>query len=74
MEESGYYESLHVTTVEAIEQAAVMVDRFNRLFLRTLRQIRDLLQYSTAMVINNPAQVNIANQQVNTTGKGPAAE
>jgi hypothetical protein len=68
MHEARYYESLRVTTVEAIDQAAAMVDRFNRLFLRTLRQIRDLRRYSPSLVINNPSQVNIANQQVNTTG------
>ncbi len=70
MEASGCYESPRVTTVEAIEQAAAMVDRFNRLFLRTLRQLRDLRRYVPPMVINNPAQVNIANQQVNTAGNG----
>ncbi|MDP9311928.1 MAG: hypothetical protein M3R24_13770 [Chloroflexota bacterium] len=47
-----------------------MADRFNRLFLRTLRQLRDLRRYTPPMVINNPTQVNIANQQVNMTGDG----
>ncbi len=70
IKQDGYYESPRVTTVEAIEQAAAMVDRFNRLFLRTLRQLRDLRRYVAPMVINNPAQVNIANQQVNTAGNG----
>jgi hypothetical protein len=70
LQESGSYESPRVTTQEAIEQAAAMVDRFNRLFLRTLRQIRDLRRYTPPMVINNPGQVNIASQQVNTSGNG----
>ncbi len=48
----------------AIDNAAAMVDRFNRLFLRTLRQLRDLRRYAPAMVINNPSQVNIGSQQV----------
>jgi hypothetical protein len=30
------------------------------LFLRTLRQLRDLRRYSTPITINNPQQVNIA--------------
>ncbi len=50
-----------------------MVDRFNRLFLRTLRQLRDLRRYTPAIVINNPRQVNIANQQVNTTGNAESS-
>ncbi len=70
IKQDGYYETPRVSTIEAIEQAAAMADRFNRLFLRTLRQLRDLRRYTPAMVINNPAQVNIANQQVNTTVDG----
>ncbi len=65
LQESGYYDLPRVTSVEAIEQAAAMADRFNRLFLRTLRQLRDLRRYVPAVTIQNAAQVNIANQQVN---------
>ena len=53
---------------EMIENAMAMADRFNRLFLRTLRQMRDLRRYSVPVTINNPKQVNIAadgGQQVN---------
>ncbi len=45
--------------------AAAMVDRFNQLFLRTLRQLRDLRRYSQQIVIHQPGQVNIGQQQVN---------
>jgi hypothetical protein len=44
----------------AIEHAMQMMGRYNRLFLRTLRQLRDLRCYSTPITINNPQQVNIA--------------
>lgn len=50
------------------QQAAEMADRYNRLFLRTLRQLRDLRRYVVPVTINNPQQVNIAadgGQQVN---------
>jgi hypothetical protein len=50
-----------------------MMDRYNRLFLRTLRQLRDLRRYSTPITINNPRQVNIAadgGQQLNTVNRG----
>jgi hypothetical protein len=50
-----------------------MMDRYNRLFLRTLRQLRDLRRYSAPITINNPKQVNIAadgGQQLNTLNRG----
>lgn len=52
-----------------IEQSFQMAERFNRIFLRTLRQLRDLRRYSAPVTINNPQQVNIAaegGQQVNS--------
>lgn len=50
-----------------------MMDRYDRLFLRTLRQLRDLRWYSTPITFNNPQQVNIAadvGQQLNTVNRG----
>lgn len=52
----------------ATEHALQMMDRYNRLFLRTLRQLRDLRRYAAPVTINNPQQVNIAadgGQQIN---------
>jgi len=57
-----------LSAAEMIENAMAMADRFNRLYLRTLRQMRDLRRYSVPVTINNPKQVNIAadgGQQVN---------
>jgi hypothetical protein len=57
-----------LSAAEMVENAMAMADRFNRLFLRTLRQMRDLRRYSVPVTINNPKQVNIAadgGQQVN---------
>ena len=48
-----------------MEQAAAMVDRFNRLFLRTLRALRDLRRYEAPVNVGMAGQVNIAGQQVN---------
>ena len=64
---TGQHELPRLSRAEAIEQAVAMADRFNRLFLRTMRQLRDLRRYVPPVVINNPTQVNIANQQVNAT-------
>ena len=54
-----------VTDADAIEQAAGMVDRFNRLFLRTLRALTDLRRRSPPVLIH-AGQVNVGHQQVNT--------
>ena len=53
---------------EMLEHATQMADRFNRMFLRTLRQMRDLRRYASPEVIQNAGQVNVAaegGQQVN---------
>jgi len=41
------------------------IHRLAHIFLRTLRQLRDLRRYSVTI---NAEQVNIGQQQVNTTG------
>ena len=67
--QDGYWLRPYVSEERAIEHAVQMADRFNRIFMRTLRQLRDLRRYSP-VTINNPNQVNIAadgGQQVNVT-------
>ena len=67
-EAEGNWVPPRVSEKDAIEHAMQMMDRYNRLFVRTLRQLRDLRRYSTPVTINNPAQVNFAadgGQQVN---------
>ena len=54
-----------VTEAEAIEQAMGMAERWNRMFLRTLRALRDLRRYAATVMIQNAGQVNIGGQQVN---------
>ena len=56
-----------VQDVEAEEQAMGMVDRFNRIAVRTLRALRDLRRYVGPVVVQG-GQVNIAEQQVNVAG------
>lgn len=56
----------------AVEHAAQMADRWNRIYMRTLRNMRDLRRYSVPVTINNPQQVNIAadgGQQLNVKSK-----
>jgi hypothetical protein len=66
--QEGEWQTPRLSAAETIENAMAMADRFNRLYLRTLRQMRDLRRYSVPVTINNPKQVNIAaegGQQVN---------
>lgn len=65
----GHWFRPYVTEQQAIEHAVQMADRWNRIYMRTLRQLRDLRRYSPVL-INNANQVNIAGdggQQVNLT-------
>jgi hypothetical protein len=67
-EEHGCWQPPRVRDAEAVEQAAAMAERFNRIFLRTLRALRDLRRYTPAVVVQNAGQVNVAGQQVNVGG------
>ncbi|MBA3767320.1 MAG: hypothetical protein H0W99_10095 [Acidobacteria bacterium] len=66
----GYWDIPYVHEQAAVEHAAQMADRWNRIYMRTLRNLRDLRRYSVPVTINNPQQVNIAadgGQQVNVS-------
>jgi len=65
---NGKWRLPHVMAVDAQNQAAAMVERFNRLFMRTLRGLRDLRRYATKVTIQRAQQVNIGEQQVNIAG------
>jgi len=56
-----------VSAFQAIEQAAAMTDRFDRMFMRALRQLRDLRRYMPSIVVQRAEQVNVGQQQVNVT-------
>jgi hypothetical protein len=63
----GWWDIPYITEQQAIDHATAQVEKWNRMFLRTLRNLRDLRRYAP-VTINNPQQVNIAadgGQQVN---------
>ena len=65
----GYWFQPYVSEQEALDHAVQMVDRWNRMYVRTLRQLRDLRRFSP-VTINNAKQVNIAAEggnQINST-------
>ena len=53
-----------------VERALKMADRFQRMFMRSLRALRDLRRYTPRIMIHNQGQVNIAQQQVNQVETG----
>lgn len=61
----GAWEPPRATRFQVVEQAGAMVDRFNRIFLRTLRALRDLRRGPQPVFVQNAAQVNVGQQQVN---------
>ena len=65
LEEMAKWQPPLLSSSMAIDQAAAMVDRFNRIFMRSLRQLRDLRRYT--VVVQSAEQVNIGQQQVNVT-------
>jgi hypothetical protein len=54
-----------ITAADGMERAGAMADRFNKIFLRTLRALRDLRRYNPVVVVQNAGQVNVGGQQVN---------
>ena len=61
LEEGGYWVPPRVDTAQAMDQAATMADRFQRLFLRSLRALRDLRRYTATIVVASAGQVNVSN-------------
>jgi len=68
----GRREPPPVTGFQAVEQAGAMVDRFNRMFLRTLRAFQDLRRRAPAVIVQNVGQVTIGEQQRPTGEMGKA--
>jgi hypothetical protein len=62
------WKSPRVTEEEAQDQAGEMFDRFNKVYLRTMRALRDLRRYSRPIIVQNAGQVNVGGQQVNVAG------
>jgi len=67
IEKQGKRKPVNVGDEDAADHAAQMADRFNRLFLRTLRQLRDLRRYTVVIQNSDGGQVNVGAQQVNVS-------
>jgi hypothetical protein len=72
--DEGQWSPPRLSQAEAVDQAAAMVDRFNRMCLRTLRALRDLRRYSPpSVVVQHAGQVNVGRQQLNMAAAKPDA-
>ena len=57
-----------------MEKAYELAARWNRVFLRSVRALRDLRRYGPLVIRNAPGgQVNIGEKQVNVQGNGQQA-
>lgn len=68
--DDGFWDPPTVSEKEAIEQAAQMAERCQRMYFRAIRSLRDWRRYTPQVTINNPQQVNIAadgGQQINVS-------
>ncbi len=67
IKDEGRWAPPRVEHAKAIDQAAAMVDRFHRMFTRTLRAFRDQRRYSPTLIVQTQ-QLNMAQQQCNVIG------
>jgi hypothetical protein len=56
----GHWDIPFVSEQSAVEHAAQMADRWQRMYFRAIRSLRDWRRYTPQVTINNPNQVNIA--------------
>ena len=68
-ERQGYWQSPRIGVAETLDQSAAMMDRFNRIMLRTLRSLRDLRRYTPPVIVRHAEQVNVGEQQINLSRK-----
>jgi hypothetical protein len=72
VQEEGRWGPPRQSDADALDQAAAMMDRFNRIFLRTLRALCDMRRHSSPVIVQNGGQMNVAQQQVNLNTAPPA--
>jgi hypothetical protein len=72
--EKGCWTPAVASEHEALEQAAAMVDRYNKIYLRSLRALRDMRRDAPKVVVQNASQVNVGAQQINMNGAAKKAQ
>jgi hypothetical protein len=59
-----------VSDAEAVDGAAAMVERMQRLYLRALKALQDRRRAGPPVVVRRAGQVNVAARQINVGGRG----
>jgi hypothetical protein len=72
--DEGKWQPPRQSDADALEQAAAMMDRYNRIFLRTLRALCDMRRHGRPVIVQNGGQMNVAQQQVNLDLESQAPE
>jgi hypothetical protein len=68
VKDEGRWSPPRVEHSKAVDEAAGLVDRFHRMFTRTLRALRDQRRYAPTLIVQHAQQVNLAQQQCNVIG------
>jgi hypothetical protein len=67
--DAGKWQARTLGVAETLDQTAQMAERWQKLFVRALRALRDLRRHTPPVVLAGPgSQVNVGHQQINTTG------
>ena len=56
---TGTMNTPRVTDFQSVDQAAAMADRFNKMFVRSLRAFVDLRRHAPTVIVENANQVNV---------------
>jgi alpha-galactosidase/6-phospho-beta-glucosidase family protein len=69
-EDRQQWEEPRVTEHQSLEQAAAMAERFQRMYLRSLRALCNLRKVPLSVIVQNAGQVNVGGQPVNLAEAG----
>jgi len=70
--QTGRWKPRQISAADSLDQSAQMADRWQKLFVRALRALRDLRRHAPPVVLAGPgSQVNVGRHQINTTGSEP---
>lgn len=58
-----------LSEAEAFDQSMTMLERINRMSIRTIRALRDLKRFVPSVVVHNAGQVNVGEKQVNVVAE-----
>jgi len=73
LERHGSWSPARLSTSEAIEQSAKMVERAHKRFLQTVKLLHELQRSTPMLYVGHAGQINIGQQQLNVTSPSRAS-